>query len=83
MDSPISAVAVDSTVKTNRVVSEYVKEKARHQSQPIRERKRPLNILDLPVDILQLIVKEACKYSTMAYCKHLLTQTIRSHIQTT
>lgn len=74
MESPTSVV--DSTLgleKTNRVVVEYVKEKAQHRSRPIRQRKPPLNILDLPVDILQLIVKEACKCSTMACCKLLLT----------
>jgi hypothetical protein len=40
-------------------VSEYLKEKDQ-QRRAIYQRKRPLTLLELPVDILQLIVKEAC-----------------------
>lgn len=40
-------------------VSEYLKDKEREWSRT-SERKGPLTLLELPVDILRLIVKEAC-----------------------
>ncbi|KAL2020660.1 hypothetical protein VTK56DRAFT_8056 [Thermocarpiscus australiensis] len=56
MDSP-SPAAVSTQEKTSRIVSEYLKGKD-EQWRAIYERKRPLTLLELPIDILQLIVKE-------------------------
>ena len=46
------------TEKTSRIVSEYLKGKDQ-QWKELYEKKRPLTLLELPVDILRLIVKEA------------------------
>jgi len=62
-----SAVAVDSStsaVNTPRdqsraAVSRYLKDKEEEWNK-VPERTGPLNLLELPVDILRLIVKEAC-----------------------
>lgn len=60
MESPTTTGGVGpSQDKTTQVVSEYFKERTQ-QWRAIYERKRPLTLLELPVDILQLIVKEAC-----------------------
>jgi hypothetical protein len=64
MDSPTS-VPGSPEGKMNCDVSKHVKEKTQ-KCQAAYPRKRPLNLLELPVDILQLIVKEACACSTMA-----------------
>ena len=45
--------AMDSQEKTSLVVSRQL-------------RKHPLTLLDLPIDILQLILNEACYYHTVA-----------------
>ncbi|KAK4240687.1 hypothetical protein C8A03DRAFT_13019 [Achaetomium macrosporum] len=57
MDSP-NSVAGSGREKTSPVVSKYLKERSLRCSE-IYERKRPLTLLELPVDILQLIAKEA------------------------
>ncbi|GAB1311399.1 hypothetical protein MFIFM68171_01609 [Madurella fahalii] len=58
MDSPACATAAASTQeKTSKIVSEYLKGKDQ-QWREIYQRKRPLTLLELPIDILQLIVKE-------------------------
>jgi hypothetical protein len=64
MDSPTS-VAGSREGKTNCAVSKHVKERSQ-KCQAAYPRNRPLTLLELPVDILQLIVKEACCCSTMA-----------------
>lgn len=64
MDSPTSAAAPSAQGKTSRIVSEYLKGKD-EQWRALYERKRPLTLLELPIDILQLIVKEACELAAV------------------
>lgn len=51
-----------SQEKTSRLLSDYLKGK--HQQWKALYEKRPLTLLELPVDILRLIVKEA-RYRTI------------------
>jgi len=66
MDSSQASTAHPAAVqeKSSKAVSDYLKQKGKdEQLRVLRERKRPLNLLDLPVDILQMIAKEACLLS--------------------
>ncbi|KAK4127096.1 hypothetical protein N657DRAFT_191171 [Parathielavia appendiculata] len=56
MDSPTSA-AGSTEERTIRVVAQHVRERAQ-KCQTAYPLKRPLSLLELPVDILQLIVRE-------------------------
>lgn len=53
----IETVVVASQEKSDNVVSDYVKEKVQ-QPGGVYDRKGPLTLLELPADILRLIVKE-------------------------
>jgi hypothetical protein len=74
MDTASASVAAAPLAQHDRAsktVSGYLGEKG-EEWKALYEKKRPLTLLELPVDILRLIVKEACYWSPRRIHGHSL-----------
>jgi hypothetical protein len=61
---PASSTSISARDSTRPTVSKYLKDKEREWNK-VAERKGPLTLLELPVDILRLIIKEASRLHPM------------------
>jgi hypothetical protein len=71
-----------STIDPRAKISSLLKDKEKEWTAVVENRKGPLRLLDLPMDVLKEIVKEV--WPLFPYCKHpLIISCFRLHIQMT
>lgn len=72
MDTPIEAPSGTPQGNSTQVVTDYIREKDQERNVTPRQ-DRPLTLLELPVDILQLIVKEVSLFLSSLHASAVLT----------
>lgn len=72
MDTPIEAPGGTPQGNSTQVVTDYIREKDQERNVTPRQ-DRPLTLLELPVDILQLIVKEVSLFLSSLHASAVLT----------